>query len=707
MDNVAPILSPNKELMVRHLQFLFGRALTGRIEVTAIHTDKSAEPRPRTRFFDLDEIEGAADFASEINSQPNWNVYVGAGLRKPGVFPGQAADDGDFLSAFALWADADDDTQLASARDCYDKLGAAPPFVVVTGRTPTKRAQLWWPLETQISDLDQLRSSLRGIAVALGTDPMVCTGKQLMRMAGGLAWPKLNKPGRALEPIEIIEPSRAARAFPIEQISRAFPPATIMPGGQHAEITIEPDGALGLGEKIVDGREAYAFRLIRATLREWLGENGAEPTAGELLGEVAPRYYRRIDNSRGGRDPAWLLTKCREALDAFRRGMIPGMRSLDEAVETWATRKPEEVEDEGEDPAGAPDEDVFPSLTIAEIKALPDVDWVVDEIVPRGGLGFVYGAPGSFKSFVCYDLALTLAYGLVTWNAKAIKHTGSVLYLASEGATGASNRITAWQMKNKIEHDGGAFRLIRSSLSFMSVADIARLERTVAAIVADGGPVDTIFVDTVSRVLPGADENLQKDMTLFVAACDRLRERFGPTVIGVHHTNKNGDMRGSTVFMGQGDFIMRIEKDDDRKGGVLICEKQKEAEDGWRVAFSADAQSWMPVGRIKEVSSLTVTFSAASEVYANEGDGWPERAVCRDIQRSIEAAWAAGKPWSPFPQTKNEGRFAAQRIAEAHSLPFSQAKMVVERWLLNDVLVLEQINTHSKSKGLKVAKWID
>ena len=60
------------------------------------------------------------------------------------------------------------------------------------------------------------------------------------------------------------------------------------------------------------------------------------------------------------------------------------------------------------------------------------------------------------------------------------------------------------------------------------------------------GQIAAVFVDTVSRVLPGAEENLQKDMTRFVEACDAVRNKFGATVIGIHHTNYAGGIRGST-----------------------------------------------------------------------------------------------------------------------------------------------------------------
>ena len=54
--------------------------------------------------------------------------------------------------------------------------------------------------------------------------------------------------------------------------------------------------------------------------------------------------------------------------------------------------------------------------------------------------------------------------------------------------------------------------------------DVGKLLNTVQAIADETtAPIAAVFVDTVSRVLPGSDENLQKDMTDFVAACDAVR----------------------------------------------------------------------------------------------------------------------------------------------------------------------------------------
>lgn len=657
MNNVAPILSPSKELMIRHLQFLFGRALTGRIEVTAIHTDKSAEPRPRTRFFDLEEIESAADFASEINSQPNWNVYVGAALRKPGTFPGRAADDDDFLATFALWADADDETQLTSARACYDPLGAAPPFVVVTGRTPTKRAQLWWPLDTQITELDALRGALRGIALALGTDPKVCTGKQLMRLAGGLAWPKLNKPGRALEPVEIIEPTRAARAFPIEQISRAFPPVAVVPAGTGmADITVEPSGALGLDEKITDGREAYAFRLIRATLREWIGETGAEPTPAELLGEVAPRYYRRIDVSRPGRDPGWLLAKCREAVDAFRRGMIPGMRSLDEAVATWATRKPEEEEPDADGEPEEPEQS-RPFQASDFTGDPPERRWIVPEWIVEGAVNSLYGDGGLGKTLLAQQLACSAAIG-APWLGLPTTQ-GSVLAVLCEDDVGELHR-RHYAIKASMGHTiGNPFSKVWLWPRVGEDSQLVRWDRNglpaltpfaawLTKMVEECAPT-LLILDTLADFY-GGDEIARTQVNYFIKVVlgrlikERTAAGCALTVLLLGHPSVGGKadgrgFSGSTAWNAAVRSRMYLTRPEDGAGDERVLTRGKA-----NYASSGD-----------ETALRLFYKDGALHALEDAGDGdsmlW---AAKQEVVRLVSAAWRTG---SPFTGQKTHRRY--------------------------------------------------
>lgn len=433
MENVSPILAPNRALMLQHLEFLFGRALSGRIEITGLRQEPGQRAQTRTRFFGVDELQEAVDYAADLNAEPQWNAYVGAALRREDVFPGSAADDDDFHRAYALWADADDENQVASAREVYRDRGVTPPMVVVTGRVPTKRAQFWWPLEDPIDDIQVLRAALRGIAAALKTDPKVCTGKQLMRLAGGVNWPK--KEDRILERTEVVMVDRAAREFPIEQVARAFPPLERAEfRGEVADVVIQQGGALGLEEKIMDGREGYAFELVTAHLHEWIGTTGSEPTPDELYASVAPVYFRKTDQERGGRGASFLKQKCIDRLRAFQAGQIPFMRDLEHGAQTWSERnRAQPVAGPQADSPAAVEATPAPRLISGaqfagrEMKPRP---WFVPDMIPGAQVTTLDGDGGLGKSTLGLQVCVAAATGR-SWLGQAVQR-GPTIYLASE-----------------------------------------------------------------------------------------------------------------------------------------------------------------------------------------------------------------------------------------------------------------------------------
>ena len=69
------------------------------------------------------------------NSAHMWNVYVGAALRTPNVFPGHAADDDDCTPRGPSTPTSTTAT-TSSVRAAYRAADLTPPFIVVTGRTP-------------------------------------------------------------------------------------------------------------------------------------------------------------------------------------------------------------------------------------------------------------------------------------------------------------------------------------------------------------------------------------------------------------------------------------------------------------------------------------------------------------------------------------------------------------------------------------------
>ena len=259
-------------------------------------------------------------------------------------------------------------------------------------------------------------------------------------------------------------------------------------------------------------------------------------------------------------------------------------------------------------------QDAFECLTIDDIMKMKPPRFLVDRHIPSEGIGFVYGEPSGGKSFLVLDLALHIAYGASAWHGDRITpRAGKVLFIAGEGVAGMVNRIEAWTQATirPVNPDPG-FRLIRQSMNFMLGEDIERLHRTVDLHAEEG--LDLIVVDTASQVLPGADENLQKDMTKFMQACKHLRDKHRCAVLIVHHTAKHSNgMRGSSVFLANADYAFEVARKTD--GGLveLACRKQKDAPDDWAEAYRLKMIEWANSGG-EQQSSMYVERLAKVEV---------------------------------------------------------------------------------------------
>jgi hypothetical protein len=181
-------------------------------------------------------------------------------------------------------------------------------------------------------------------------------------------------------------------------------------------------------------------------------------------------------------------------------------------------------------------------------------------------------------------------------------------------------------------------------------------------------------------------------------ANDLLREKFHCTVMGVHHTNKLGDMRGSSVFNGAGDCLLEVRREEGAEVGELYAKKIKSAQDGWSIQFKLNST---PTGDIKGTTSLVPSLTTAPVRVESD---FPDRTICQSILNAIQAAWDQKQPWSPYPQAKVTGRYAASIIATRWNLPAEQAERMLQRWLEAEILGYDTCDVKLKLKGLTVRR---
>ena len=669
------------------------------------------------------QIDELIDEACRLNLNAKTNVYIGAALRHPHTAPFGRAKDEDFFAATTCWGDLDDQSSNTNAKHKFSH--CPPSLAVCTGKYPHPRHQVWWRLEEPETRLDELERALRGISCTMNGDPSVTNPSRVMRLAGSIAWDV--KEGRVPEVTFIVEMKHPGRSdYHIGEILNAFPEKLDAGPSLFSEKKREAPGpdvgivkkrnSLGLDTNIViDGREKHMRNVVCAALLGIIGRTAAVPSVEELFQEAWPAYERTTDFNRSGRGQAEFKMKCRSTLHRFSCGKIKGMRSTEEAIQTYKSKKnpflkiedsisPRQNEKSFHDSENWDQSDPLPTFEILDVKAIKsmaDPEWLIKGLITDRSMGFLFGAPGCGKSFIAISFGLAIASGQKTWWGRTIERSGPVIYISSEGQSDLKFRIRAWESSNGIKADDAPFYLIRQPINFMAEGDVGTLIRTIQVVSDSTAAPCLVIVDTVSRVLPGADENLQKDMTLFIRACDLVREQFGTTVVGVHHTSRQGNLRGSTVFDGAGDFLAQVEREEGAEVGYLAAKKIKAAEDGWKQAFQLDKIE-LGLGH----SSLYARPLDEPVLSIKKGNGWPDLDTCRRILAMISDAWKKDRALSSYPQTKRQGRYAPAVISSQFGIKAKVAEEMIFQWLTEGVLSVETSHSHDKAKGLKVISQI-
>jgi hypothetical protein len=202
----------------------------------------------------------------------------------------------------------------------------------------------------------------------------------------------------------------------------------------------------------------------------------------------------------------------------------------------------------------------------------PSPSWLTEDFFTLAAFVLLYGEPGSGKSFIALDLALSIQAG-ITWQAgRRTTKPGTVVYIAAEGVGGLGNRIRAW----KIGHSVDSFRNIWFLPTAPQLLDKDEIEGLIDTLCRLPELPVLVIIDTLARTTVGGDENSARDMGEFVAAIDRIRAAFGCTVLVVHHATKEGKFeRGSSALRGAADVVIKTSK----KGKtevVITCEKGKD-----------------------------------------------------------------------------------------------------------------------------------
>lgn len=223
-------------------------------------------------------------------------------------------------------------------------------------------------------------------------------------------------------------------------------------------------------------------------------------------------------------------------------------------------------------PPGSP---TFKPLGLAELMRRPSKQWMIDQVIGRGDLGLIYGAPGTGKTFAVIDLIFSACLGEQWAMRFDIPDPLTVAYCAGEGLGGLADRFEAAAVRYGVEGDLPGFHLFE--LAPQLYQDNGE---GIGAFIADwkasGAPaLDLLVVDTLHSATAGADENSAQHMGVVMTAAKLAIRELGCAVILVHHTNKAGTgERGSSALRGAMDSMISTSECGAKY--MLKCEKLKD-----------------------------------------------------------------------------------------------------------------------------------
>ena len=233
-------------------------------------------------------------------------------------------------------------------------------------------------------------------------------------------------------------------------------------------------------------------------------------------------------------------------------------------------------------PPGAPK---FKRLSLAELRAMPPKQWQIDQVIGAGDVGMLYGAPGTGKTFVVIDLALSACTGRQWAMRFDVVNPLTVAYCAGEGVSGLPQRFDAACEFYGIDDlpnfhfYAAAPQLFTADLgeyTEASIGDFVREWQTKQA-AGDAERLDLLIVDTLHSATTGADENSAMDMGKVLRGVKAATSALGCAVLLVHHSNKAGTgERGSSAMRGAMDVMIEVKASSAKFS--LNCEKLKDGQ---------------------------------------------------------------------------------------------------------------------------------
>ncbi|MEY3978761.1 MAG: hypothetical protein RLZZ375_190 [Pseudomonadota bacterium] len=280
-----------------------------------------------------------------------------------------------------------------------------------------------------------------------------------------------------------------------------------------------------------------------------------------------------------------------------------------------------------------PVSDRFKVMWPADLANIQPIQWRLKHVLPATGIAAIYGPSGSGKSFITVDLGGAISHGRPWFGIKT--HQTTVIYVVLEGEAGIRNRIQALeQAQGPLPRKG--FGVITQPFEIIKPQDLIDL----SAVIPFGS---VVFIDTLNRAAPTADENSSRDIGEILEAAKTLYRATNSLVVLVHHTGKDASrgMRGHSSLFAAVDGAIEVSRNDTKRSWTVA--KTKDGEDGKTVNFRLKRHVLGQDADGEDIVSCSVETDSSQVFVTREPSGAKQRLALAAIRRALASATNSGK----------------------------------------------------------------
>lgn len=518
----------------------------------------------------------------------------------PGMFKTQSSSVAEAHGSYVAWADFDGNVPSLEE---LENSGVPHPTVRVQSSMPG-REHWYWRYEQFNTDISSIQGINQSIAYALEADIGAWDAGHSLRPVGTINHKRGGLPvtikthnSNSFKPEDFSKVPTPEISYNLEQFKKEHIPSSLRVFLRHT--FSEEAQELITKQNIQEGSRSSAL----AALTYYCCEAGLDNSEVYSILRWKDKHWKKFYN-RPNREKYYV------DLINYARQKVPyeGIKDVSVLADEIKTYSFKEV-----------------------ISHVDDTEWIIEGLLPRKGIGYIVGSPGTGKTTLGLGITASLAVNrqYLDWRSNEGK-SYKILYLSLEMPIEDVNQFYSALQNNFTPEE---LDLLDENFHTYASPEKIKFYQSTSPIMGkflrklENMRPDIVLVDSASFSLASNLSN-QEEVTKAIEVLDMIRDRYNTAFLFIHHARKEPPGHG-----------YRESEVDDMFGSVFI------AASAASIIALKKSQNYSADNRVMDIRYLKARFSADNTGFSAVMDG-NTRTFKKPVIGAIEAA--------PVPKQKKE-----------------------------------------------------